>query len=65
MSHLLCPISRQPVQFCESAACLFFSWVFFFFCLIFDFFPFVGRVLLVFRKELNGGGGCMYVDECV
>lgn len=21
MSHLLCPTSRQPVQFCESAAC--------------------------------------------
>ena len=21
VSHLLCPISRQPVQFCESAAC--------------------------------------------
>lgn len=21
MSHLLCPLSRQPVQFCESAAC--------------------------------------------
>lgn len=38
MSHLLCPISRQPVQFCESAACLFFSWGFFLFDFDFDFF---------------------------
>lgn len=65
MSHLLCPISRQPVQFCESAACLFvFSWVFCLFFL-FRFFPLVGRVLLVFRKELYGGGDCMYVYECL
>lgn len=27
MSHLLCPISRQPVQFCESAACFGFAGV--------------------------------------
>lgn len=29
-SHLLCPLSRQPVQFCESEACF---WDFWFKCL--------------------------------
>lgn len=65
MSHLLCPISRQPVQFCESAACLVFSCFLFCFVFSFGFFPLVGRVLLVFRKELYGGGDCMYVYECL
>lgn len=43
MSHLLCPISRQPVQFCESAAC-------FIYLFILD----GGVGLLVFIKELYG-----------
>lgn len=56
VSHLLCPISRQPVQFCESAACLFFSWVFlwFFVCL---FVSFGGEgVACIQRRAICGWG---------
>lgn len=58
MSHLLCPISRQPVQFCESAACFcFFSGVFFV-CLFL-----VGGVCLYSEKICMGVGTvCMCMN---
>lgn len=61
VSHLLCPISRQPVQFCESAACLFFSWVFFLFLFFyFYFFSFGGEGVACIQKRAIWGWG-LYV----
>lgn len=66
MSHLLCPISRQPVQFCESAACLFFF--LFFYCLFFIFiFSFGWEGVACIQKRAIWGVGtvclCMNAFE--
>lgn len=59
------PLADSLCSFVRVQHVCFFSWVFIFVVFLFLFFPLVGRVLLVFRKELYGGGDCMYVYECI